>query len=317
MDKISQENKNNTELIVEQINKMSLNIVQELKLGFTMTQTTQPNNKEKESNKEPIPQEHLDENTIATMTQSTDEQPTDQQKYRHERLHQQTNFSPRTEEVPINKDDNNLKEQHRTKNTLPINKETTREQLLEIIETQRQQINEINARIDNIEQRIQINTKEQRIPINSTKENTYASMLSRNTNIKQLQKIDSEGEELEDSRSEQDKNKPTQYDYTPVRTNRKHLKPRPEMSESIYEYVDKDLRKHKEEKRNNPLTPKPKPETRMSNDKRIDLIQEMLAEDALTIGIAPITREKINRVRNILTSKGTLSKHETAETRTQ
>ena len=35
----------------------------------------------------------------------------------------------------------------------------------------------------------------------------------------------------------------------------------------------------------------------------------MLAEDAITIGIAPISRYKINRVRNILTAKGTLSKH--------
>ena len=43
----------------------------------------------------------------------------------------------------------------------------------------------------------------------------------------------------------------------------------------------------------------------------------MLSEDALTIGIVPIMRDKINRVRNILTSKGTLSKHKSVETSTQ
>ena len=55
----------------------------------------------------------------------------------------------------------------------------------------------------------------------------------------------------------------------------------------------------------------------MTKERRSEEIQRMLADDALYIGAAPITRVKINCVRNILTSKGTLSKHETAEIRTQ
>ena len=89
MEKLSQENKDNAKMIVDQLNKMTLTIIEQLKQGFGTTQGTTENNKEEEN-----PKEHED-HIIVTMSQTQDEQITDQQRYRQERLYQKTTFKER------------------------------------------------------------------------------------------------------------------------------------------------------------------------------------------------------------------------------
>ena len=326
MEKRTQQNKEEREEIVKELKKISTTLVDELKDGFQQLAIAITNNKG--TDKEKIDKENEEQDyqdplidplmvpQIETeLTQVTVGQPTAKETYRTSHLNQRISYEERQTQAPINNDDWSESTQRQNKDSnqhkeRTIDRQITRENLLIIIENQQDTINSLNKRIQQIENKLAINPN----PVNKMQ---YSKVVQNGPRYQPAPKIDSEGEDIEDSTDEQDNINHKPYDYTTVTTSRKFLKPRPELTQSQNKQVDLDLKKYKQEIENNPIKHKPKPETKMTNERRIEEIQDMLADDALYIGVAPITREKINRVRNILTAKGTFRKKDPVEIRTQ
>ena len=145
-------------------------------------------------------------------------------------------------------------------NFQPIDRQITKEDLIQIIEEQQKTIAKMNLRIEQIESRI---------PNPERNKDLYSKIVSKETNYKPAPKVDSEGEDFEDTSEEIDQNKWTPFDFAPVKNIMKAFKNLDLNSLKVQsEQVDKDLRKHKDDNSNNPMNTKPKPQTRMNNDKR-------------------------------------------------
>ena len=131
--------------------------------------------------------------------------------------------------------------------------------------------------------------------------------------LKPSENIDMDGNKGEDiSRTE-----PQPLDWAEVVLPRRNRGPRPNLSESMNSKVNEELRKHVEEKYKTDNPPKTKPQKRMTNEQREKIITNMLAKSGLMVGVAPITRDHIDRVKRIMEKKGVFKKDEPKQVRIQ
>ena len=103
--------------------------------------------------------------------------------------------------------------------------------------------------------------------------------------------------------------------FTIVKRSRRQSKPRPELNDSAEDKISNDLdnhiRKQAQEKT------KRKPQKTMDDRTRMETIEEMLAQSQLTVGVAPISGQKVERIMEKMINRGVINHKEPYDQRIQ
>ena len=105
-------------------------------------------------------------------------------------------------------------------------------------------------------------------------------------------------------------------DYTKVKTARKFKEPRPELPHHVNKSISKELKDHVKEQRNKGTKSRQQQEE-MEPRTKDQKVREMLNKQSLIIGVAPISREHIEKVEKTMLQRGALDEREPREERRQ
>ena len=104
-------------------------------------------------------------------------------------------------------------------------------------------------------------------------------------------------------------------DYTMVKRPRRHNRPRPELNSSAEDKVKQDLGDHIRKQAQDKI--KRKPQKDMDDRTRTQTIEDMLAQSQLTVGVAPISGQKVERVMEKMIQRGVIDRKEPYKNRVQ
>ena len=239
----------------------------------------------------------------------------------------QSEIQDKEEDNEIEKEMIEMMEKHEKKIDDEINEEKEMREMMEKFEKRieeeikdeklRNILSMINEKITKIEQENK-DLKEQIQSLHKKKQNitnkpmSYADKLKENE-PKPALKLDEQGE-IEDTHENQILQP---LDFAKVVNTRKHLPPRPSLSQSTHEEVQSNLKQHHQITKNKiqENQTKIKKQQNITKTERDKKISDMMNKQSRTIGVAPITKSHAYKVCDQLTKQGKLKDTESFESR--
>ena len=203
----------------------------------------------------------------------------------------------------------------------PTKLPSIQEEVREIMKEQGRKIKELERRIKEIEEKERNkdrnnenkekdkNREEERVNQEEPTENRKEKIYTPSTDI------DAEGNPL--INQEEHNQEPTPWDWVGVKIPRRRWEKKPILSETMDEKVSEEYERHIQDKYRGENTQKTRPQKEMTKEQRSETIKNMLSKAGLCVGIAPITKEHMERVEKLLLNKKVYKESEPKKSRIQ